>query len=46
MPFSITKNDEITDKCRVLAEKENRTVSNYIETLVKREYKKKGGDDD
>jgi len=46
MAFSITKEDDITIKCRELAEEDNRSVSNYIEILVKRAFKqsKKDGE--
>ena len=38
MPFSITKEDYITDMARSMADIDNRSVSNYIETLVKRDH--------
>jgi len=41
MAFSITKENDITLKCRELAEDDNRSVSNYLEILVKREALKK-----
>ncbi len=46
MPYCITKDDENTKKARQLAEEDNRSVSNYIEILVKRDYKQKKGDDE
>jgi len=39
MSYSIAKKDENTDKCEEMAEADNRSVSNFIETLVKRAYK-------
>ena len=45
MPFSITKDDETTMKARELAEKDNRSVSNYIEILVQRDWRSKKDSD-
>jgi predicted transcriptional regulator len=41
MAFSITKDDETTDKCRELAKEDNRSVSNYLEILVQRDWRNK-----
>ena len=34
--FSLRLDEELIEKIKVLAEKENRTVSNYVETVLKK----------
>ena len=41
MSYSIARKDENTDKCEKLAQEDRRSVSNYIEILVERAWKKK-----
>jgi uncharacterized protein (DUF1778 family) len=38
--INIRASEELKRMCEELAQAENRTVTNYLETLIKREYEK------
>jgi len=37
--FSLRLDDEVLERLKQLAEKENRTLSNYVETILKKHIK-------